>query len=110
MILNFDLFDLVFNITTSTVALILLIGVAFREQYKELNQPVDRYTPLRWILFTTVFFIILFSIPPLIYTVGRLIGNDIDWLRSIAVYSSALNKLAVSIGFALVYSQKIPKE
>ncbi len=110
MTFSFDLLDLIFNVLVSIIALVLLVGIAFREQYRELKQPADKYTRLRWILFTTVFFIIFFSIPPLFYTVGRLIGNDIDWLRTVAVYSAGLNKLAVSIGFALVYSQKIPKE
>lgn len=103
-------FDLWFNIITSVIALFLLLRIAFREQYKELGEPRDKYTRLRWILFITIFCIILFSIPPLTYTVGRLIGNDLDWLRIVATYSSALNKLAVSVGFALIYSQKIPKE
>lgn len=110
MTISFDLFDLVFNIIVSLIALGLLIGIAFREQYKELNQPTDKYTRLRWILFTTIFLIIFFNIPPLIYTFGRLVGNDVSWLRTLATYSSALNKLAVSVGLALIYSQKIPKE
>lgn len=103
-------FDTVFNTTASIIAILLLLIIPIPEALKETSRPTDRYTRLRWILLTILAVIVILGLPSIFYTIGRIIGNDIPTLRSIANICGGLLKLAVAVGFTIIYKQKISKD
>lgn len=89
----------------SLQTLVLYTWLFFRAS-RQVLQPQDGLSGLRWIILTFIVVALVFSIPSIIYTAFRFMGIEYEWLRGITNVTGGLSKIAAPILLVLVFEYK----
>jgi len=73
---------------------------------REAIRPKDWLTPLRWRIFTAVFFVVLTLIPSFVYQLLRLYGLDTEEIRNVVTVTSRINSLGALLVLFSVFTYR----
>lgn len=96
----------VISLILRVFAIGIILFYIIPRQFLEATRPRDWLTGLRWRILILVIFMILSSLPVVVYQQQRIDGTVSDTFRNVASISSNLSYLSMSILLILIYNYK----
>lgn len=103
--MDFDIYAVI-SLILRVFAIGIILFYIIPRQFLEATRPRDWLTGLRWRILILVIFMILSSLPVVVYQQQRIDGTVSDTFRNVASISSNLSYLSMSILLILIYNYK----